>query len=238
MSVKDVLNNELDPNDTAAIVIEVELGEGGYIPASSNFLSQLRDICDKNNILLIFDEVQTGYGRTGNMFGAETVGVKPDIVTLAKGIAGGFPLAAVLGKSEIMDSIHEAGIGSTFGASPVSCAAALGVLDAFDNEDILKNANKQAKTMNTVLSNLTNDFDFIGDVRGYGPMIGVEIVSDKESKNPNKEKTQEIISNCKEKGLLLVSCGEFGNVIRFMGPLTTPIEQVEEALEIFSESLI
>ena len=188
MSVKDVLNNELNPNDTAAIVIEVELGEGGYIPASSNFLSQLRDICDKNNILLIFDEVQTGYGRTGNMFGAETVGVKPDIVTLAKGIAGGFPLAAVLGKSEIMDSIHEAGIGSTFGASPVSCAAALGVLDAFDNEDILKNANKQAKIMNTVLSNLMNDFDFIGDVRGYGPMIGVEIVIDKESKNPDKEK--------------------------------------------------
>ena len=238
MSVKDVLNNQLDPNDTAAIVIEVELGEGGYIPASSNFLSQLRDICDKNNILLIFDEVQTGYGRTGNMFGAETVGVKPDIVTLAKGIAGGFPLAAVLGKSEIMDSIHEAGIGSTFGASPVSCAAALGVLDAFDNEDILKNANKQAKIMNTVLSNLMNDFDFIGDVRGYGPMIGVEIVSDKESKNPDKEKTQQIISNCKENGLLLVSCGEFGNVIRFMGPLTTPLEQVEEALGIFSESLI
>ena len=216
MSVKDVLNNQLDPNDTAAIVIEVELGEGGYIPASSNFLSQLRDICDKNNILLIFDEVQTGYGRTGNMFGAETVGVKP----------------------EIMDSIHEAGIGSTFGASPVSCAAALGVLDAFDNEDILKNSNKQAKTMNTVLLNLMNDFDFIGDVRGYGPMIGVEIVSDKESKNPDKEKTQQIISNCKENGLLLVSCGEFGNVIRFMGPLTTPLEQVEEALEIFSESVI
>ena len=238
MSVKDVLNNQLDPNNTAAIVIEVELGEGGYIPASSNFLSQLRDICDKNNILLIFDEVQTGYGRTGNMFGAETVGVKPDIVTLAKGIAGGFPLAAVLGKSEIMDSIHEAGIGSTFGASPVSCAAALGVLDAFDNEDILKNANKQAKTMNAVLSNLMNDFDFIGDVRGYGPMIGVEIVIDKESKNPDKEKTQQIISNCKENGLLLVSCGEFGNVIRFMGPLTTPLEQVEEALEIFSESVI
>ena len=230
MSVKDVLNNELDPNDTAAIVIEVELGEGGYIPASSNFLSQLRDICDKKNILLIFDEVQTGYGRTGNMFGAETVGIKPDIVTLAKGIAGGFPLAAVLGKSEIMDSIHEAGIGSTFGASPVSCAAALGVLDAFDNEDILKNSNKQAKTMNTVLSNLMNDFDFIGDVRGYGPMIGVEIVSDKKSKNPDKEKTQQIISNCKENGLLLVSCGEFGNVIRFMGPLTTPIVQVEDCL--------
>ena len=238
LSVKELLNNTLDPNDTAAIVIEIELGEGGYIPASSYFLSQLRDICDKHNILLIFDEVQTGYGRTGNMFGAETVDVTPDMVTLAKGIAGGFPLAAVLGKSEIMDSIHDAGIGSTFGASPVSCAAALGVLDAFDNENILKNANNQAKTMNTVLFNLMNEFDFIGDVRGYGPMIGVEIVNDKETKTPDKDTTQKIISKCKEKGLLLVSCGEFGNVIRFMGPLTTPIEQVEEALEIFSEALI
>src|SRR6056300_1471283 len=212
MSVKNILNSVLDPSDTAAIVIEVELGEGGYIPASNYFLSQLRDICDKHNILLIFDEVQTGYGRTGNMFGSETVGVKPDIVTLAKGIAGGFPLAAVLGKAEI--------------------------IDAFDNENILTNAKKQAETMNTVLSNLMNNFDFVGDVRGYGPMIGVEIVSDKESKNPDKEKTQQIISNCKENGLLLVSCGEFGNVIRFMGPLTTPIKQVEEALGIFSESLI
>ena len=137
-----------------------------------------------------------------------------------------------------MDSIHDAGIGSTFGASPISCAAALGVLDAFDNENILKNANKQARIMNKVLSNLLNEFNFVGDVRGYGPMIGVEIVNDKESKTPDKEKTQKIITKCKEKGLLLVSCGEFGNVIRFMGPLTTPINQVEEALEIFSESLI
>ena len=111
LSVNELLNSTLDPNDTAAIVIEIELGEGGYIPASSYFLSQLRDICDQHNILLIFDEVQTGYGRTGNMFGAETVNVTPDMVTLAKGIAGGFPLAAVLGKSEIMDSIHDAGIG-------------------------------------------------------------------------------------------------------------------------------
>ena len=106
------------------------------------------------------------------------------------------------------------------------------------NENILKNANNQAKTMNTVLFNLMNEFDFIGDIRGYGPMIGVEIVNDKKSKTPNKDTTQKIISKCKEKGLLLVSCGEFGNVIRFMGPLTTPTEQVEEALEIFSEALI
>tara|TARA_Y100000768_G_scaffold85431_1_gene61162 strand:+ start:4687 stop:5949 length:1263 start_codon:yes stop_codon:yes gene_type:complete len=236
-NVKEILNTTLDPNDTAAMIVEVQLGEGGYIPASNYFLQNLRDICDKNNILLIFDEVQTGYGRTGKMFGAETVNVSPDIVTLAKGIAGGFPLAAVLGKSEIMDSIHDAGIGSTFGASPVSCAAALGVLEAFDNENILENANNQAETMNGQLQKIYEEFDFIGDIRGYGPMIGVEVVEDKDSKTPDKDKTLKIISKCKDNGLLLVSCGENGNVIRFMGPLTTPINQVEEALEIFKDSL-
>ena len=237
-SIKDLFKKTLNPDDTAAVVVEIQLGEGGYIPASNYFLKSLREICDYHNILLIFDEVQTGYGRTGEMFGAETVGVNPDLVTLAKGIAGGFPLAAVLGKAEIMDTIHDAGIGSTFGASPVSCAAALGVLEAFDNENILGNVSKQSEMMNSFLKNLMNENEFIGDVRGYGPMIGVEIVENKDSKTPNKEKAQEIINNCRDNGLLLVTCGENGNVIRFMGPLTTPIKHVEEALGIFKESLI
>ena len=237
-SIKDLFKKTLNPNDTAAVVVEIQLGEGGYIPASNYFLKSLREICNNNNILLIFDEVQTGYGRTGEMFGAETVGVNPDLVTLAKGIAGGFPLAAVLGKAEIMDTIHDAGIGSTFGASPVSCAAALGVLEAFDNENILGNASKQSEMMNSFLKNLMNENEFIGDVRGYGPMIGVEIVENKDSKTPNKEKAQEIINNCRDNGLLLVTCGENGNVIRFMGPLTTPIKHVEEALGIFENSII
>ena len=237
-SIKDLFKKTLNPDDTAAVVVEIQLGEGGYIPASNYFLKSLREICDYHNILLIFDEVQTGYGRTGEMFGAETVGVNPDLVTLAKGIAGGFPLAAVLGKAEIMDTIHDAGIGSTFGASPISCAAALGVLEAFDNENILGNASKQSEMMNSFLKNLMNENEFIGDVRGYGPMIGVEIVENKDSKTPNKEKAQEIINNCRDNGLLLVTCGENGNVIRFMGPLTTPIKHVEEALGIFENSLI
>ena len=237
-SIKELFKKTLNPDDTAAVVVEIQLGEGGYIPASNYFLKSLREICNNNNILLIFDEVQTGYGRTGEMFGAETVGVNPDLVTLAKGIAGGFPLAAVLGKAEIMDTIHDAGIGSTFGASPVSCAAALGVLEAFDNENILGNAMKQAEMMNSFLKILKNENEFIGDVRGYGPMIGVEIVESKNSKTPNKEKAQDIINNCRDNGLLLVTCGEYGNVIRFMGPLTTPLNHVEEALEIFKESLI
>ena len=237
-SIKDLFKKTLNPDDTAAVVVEIQLGEGGYIPASNYFLKSLREICDYHNILLIFDEVQTGYGRTGEMFGAETVGVNPDLVTLAKGIAGGFPLAAVLGKAEIMDTIHDAGIGSTFGASPISCAAALGVLEAFDNENILGNASKQSEMMNSFLKNLMNENESIGDVRGYGPMIGVEIVENKDSKIPNKQKAQEIINNCRDNGLLLVTCGENGNVIRFMGPLTTPLNHVEEALGIFKESLI
>ena len=231
------LDTILNPNDVAAIVIEIQLGEGGYIPASKTFIKHLRNVCDKNGILLIFDEVQTGFGRTGKMFGAEHMNVEPDIVTLAKGIAGGFPLAAVVGRSHIMDSIHDAGIGSTFGASPVSCAASLGVLEAFDNEDIISNTKIQEDVMKNSLHEMMDNFDFIGDVRGYGPMIGVEIVENKTSKIPDKIKANKIIDQSRENGLLLVSCGKEGNVIRFMGPLTTPKKHVEEAMEMFKNSL-
>ena len=232
-----LLSKNINPQDVAAVVIEIQLGEGGYIPASPNFIQYLREICDKHGILLIFDEVQTGFGRTGKMFGAEHVDVEPDMVTLAKGIGGGFPLAAVVGQKAIMDSIHDAGIGSTFGASPVSCAAALGVFEAFDNENILSNALMQEKVMKSNLNIAMEKHNFIGDVRGYGPMIGVEIVENKKSKNPDKLKTNDIINKCKDNGLLLVSCGKEGNVIRFMGPLTTPLNHVEEAMEIFNKSL-
>ena len=221
----------------AGVLIEIQLGEGGYIPASTYFLKELKKIANENDILLIFDEVQTGFGRTGEMFGANTVGVTPDMATLAKGIAGGFPLAAVIGKSEIMDSIHDAGIGSTFGASPVSCAAALGVLEVFDEENIIENVKGHSEIMKETLNNLRSHKDFIGDVRGYGTMIGVEIIEDSDSKNPSKDIAMKIIDNSKNEGLLLVNCGLEGNVIRFMGPLTTPVTQVHEAMEMFSKSV-
>ena len=229
--------DKLTNKNIAAILIEVQLGEGGYIPASDYFLQNVKKIAKDNNILLIFDEVQTGFGRTGEMFGANTVGVTPDIATLAKGIAGGFPLAAVVGRAEIMDSIHDAGIGSTFGASPVSCAAALGVLEVFDEDNILQSVKIHSEVMNEYLLKLDTESDFIGDVRGYGTMIGVEIVQDKKSKTPSKEIANKIIAKAKGDGLLLVSCGLDGNVIRFMGPLTTPIDHVKEAMEIFSNSV-
>ncbi len=228
---------KVNNSNIAAILMEIQLGEGGYIPASKDFLKKVRKIADDNNILLIFDEVQTGYGRTGQMFGANTVGVTPDMATLAKGIGGGFPLAAVVGRSEIMDSIHDAGIGSTFGASPVSCAAALGVLEVFDQDNLLQKAINHAELMNGMLSLVQDKNDFIGDVRGYGTMIGVEIVTDKKLKNSSKELAMQIIDTAKNNGLLLVNCGLEGNVIRFMGPLTTPVDQVKEAMEIFSDSV-
>ena len=224
-------------DNIAAVLIEIQLGEGGYIPASEYFLTELKKLAHENNILLIFDEVQTGFGRTGEMFGSNKVGVTPDIATLAKGIAGGFPLAAVVGRSKIMDSIHDAGIGSTFGASPVSCAAALGVLEVFDEENILENVKDHSEIMTKNLLNLQTEKDFIGDVRGYGTMIGVEIVENKKIKNPSKDIAMQIIEHSKDNGLLLVNCGLEGNVIRFMGPLTTPITQVQEAMEIFNKSV-
>ena len=142
---------------------------------------------------MIFDEVQTGFGRTGEMFGADKINVEPDMVTLAKGIGGGFPLAAVVGKAEIMDSVHDAGIGSTFGASPISCAAALGVLDVFDKDNLLEKVNKQTKIMDKSLGNIKENFDFVGDVRGYGIMKGVEIVESKDNKIPSKDLAMRII---------------------------------------------
>ncbi len=235
--IENTLLKKIDPNNVAAIVIEIQLGEGGYIPATKNFLKQLKKIAKQNNILLIFDEVQTGFGRTGEMFGADKINVKPDMVTLAKGIGGGFPLAAVVGKAEIMDSVHDAGIGSTFGASPISCAAALGVLDVFDKDSLLEKVNKQKKIMDQSLENIKENFDFVGDVRGYGIMKGVEIVESKDNKIPSKDLAMRIINNSKKNGLLLVNCGKEGNVIRFMGPLTTPLTQIREAMEMFNQAL-
>ena len=235
--IENTLLKKIDPNNVAAIVIEIQLGEGGYIPATENFLKQLKKVAKQHNILLIFDEVQTGFGRTGEMFGADKINVEPDMVTLAKGIGGGFPLAAVVGKAEIMDSVHDAGIGSTFGASPISCAAALGVLDVFDKDNLLEKVNKQTKIMDKSLGNIKENFDFVGDVRGYGIMKGVEIVESKDNKIPSKDLAMRIINNSKKNGLLLVNCGKEGNVIRFMGPLTTPLTQIREAMEMFNQAL-
>ena len=235
--IENTLLKKIDPDNVAAIVIEIQLGEGGYIPATENFLKQLKKVAKQNNILLIFDEVQTGFGRTGEMFGADKINVEPDMVTLAKGIGGGFPLAAVVGKAEIMDSVHDAGIGSTFGASPISCAAALGVLDVFDKDSLLEKVNKQTKIMDKSLGNIKDNFDFVGDVRGYGIMKGVEIVESKDNKIPSKDLATRIINNSKKNGLLLVNCGKEGNVIRFMGPLTTPLTQIREAMEMFNQAL-
>ncbi len=235
--IENTLLKKIDPNNVAAIVIEIQLGEGGYIPATENFLKQLKKVAKQHNILLIFDEVQTGFGRTGEMFGADKINVEPDMVTLAKGIGGGFPLAAVVGKAEIMDSVHDAGIGSTFGASPISCAAALGVLDVFDKDSLLEKVNKQTKIMDKSLGNIKENFDFVGDVRGYGIMKGVEIVESKDNKIPSKDLAMRIINNSKKNGLLLVNCGKEGNVIRFMGPLTTPLTQIREAMEMFNQAL-
>ena len=236
-NMEQIFNNDVSPEEVAAIIIEPVLGEGGYIPCEKEFLEYLRKKSSDNGIVLIFDEVQTGFGRTGKMFAAEHFDIEPDIVTLAKGIAGGFPLAAVVGRSEIMDSPKESALGTTFGASPISCSAGLGVLEVIDNENLLENANNQASVMKSFLDKIQDESNHIGDVRGLGPMIGVEIVQNKENKLPAKDITNKILEESKKRGLLLVSCGLEGNVIRFMGPLTTPLSQVEEAMQIFSESI-
>lgn len=249
VSVKDSLKAiehlfkvDIAPCDVAAIVVEPVQGEGGFYAAPPEFLQALRTLCDKHGIVLVMDEIQTGFGRTGKMFSCEHAGVEPDLMTMAKGIAGGFPLAAVVGKSEIMDAPLPGGLGGTYGGSPVGCVAALAVLEVMQEEQLVDRAVKIGETFNQALSALKEQYpQHIGEVRNQGAMIAMELVNDGDSEQPNTALTQAIIANAAEHGLVLLACGFYGNVIRFLPALTIGDEIMAEGLSKFKalfESLV
>ena len=249
VSVKDSLKAiehlfkvDIAPCDVAAIVVEPVQGEGGFYAAPPEFLQALRTLCDKHGIVLVMDEIQTGFGRTGKMFSCEHAGVEPDLMTMAKGIAGGFPLAAVVGKSEIMDAPLPGGLGGTYGGSPVGCVAALAVLEVMQEEQLVERAVKIGETFNQALSALKEQYpQHIGEVRNQGAMIAMELVIDGDSEQPNTALTQGIIANAAEHGLVLLACGFYGNVIRFLPALTIGDEIMAEGLAKFKalfESLV
>ncbi|WP_428611543.1 aminotransferase class III-fold pyridoxal phosphate-dependent enzyme, partial [Shewanella sp.] len=192
-------------------------------------------LCDKHGIVLVMDEIQTGFGRTGKMFSCEHAGVEPDLMTMAKGIAGGFPLAAVVGKSEIMDAPLPGGLGGTYGGSPVGCVAALAVLEVMKEEQLVERAVKIGDTFNQALCALKEQYpQIIGEVRNQGAMIAMELVIDGDSEQPNTALTQAIIANAAEHGLVLLACGFYGNVIRFLPALTISDEVMAEGLAKFN----
>ncbi|WP_417656273.1 4-aminobutyrate--2-oxoglutarate transaminase [Pseudidiomarina aestuarii] len=220
--------------DVAAIIVEPIQGEGGFYAASPAFLQALRKLCDEHGILLILDEIQTGFGRTGRMFCAEYSGVEADLMTMAKGIAGGLPLAAVVGRSEIMDAAHVGGLGGTYGGSPVACAAALAVLDVIEDEQLIERAVAIGAEFSRALGALRTEFpELILEVRQVGAMIALELVHDGDARRPNTELVQRLIQLAPEHGLILLSCGYYGNVIRFLPALTMDDAVLGEALETF-----
>ena len=230
---------DVDPARTACIVIEPVQGEGGFYIASPTFLQALRKICDEHKILLISDEVQAGIARTGKMFAIEHSGVVPDMLTTAKSLAGGFPLSAVTGKAEIMDSVPPGGLGGTYAGSPVGVAAGIAVLDVIEKENLLERANVLGKRLMDRLNTMAkkNRFSCIGEVRGLGAMIAVELVKDRHTMEPDAELTKRVTAKAAENGLILLSCGVYSNVLRILVPLTASDKLVDEGLDTIEKSL-
>lgn len=238
-ALKDLVLHQVGRDDVAAVIIEPVLGEGGFVDAPAEFLRGLRDFCAEHGIVLIFDEIQTGFGRTGSMFACEHAGVAPDLMTLAKGLGGGMPIGAVTGRAEIMDAPIEGGIGGTFGGNPVACAAALAVFELFeaDGGALLAKARSLGEALRTRLLAWKERFPRIGDVRGLGPMLGIELVKDRATKEPDKESTSRLARYCYENGLVILTAGTYGNVIRLAMPLVIGDSELNEGLAVLERGL-
>lgn len=231
-----IFAKQIDPECVAAIIVEPVQGEGGYIPPKPEFLKGLREICDRHGIMLIFDEVQTGIGRTGELYAYQTFGVKPDILTSAKALGGGVPLAAIIAKKEIMDQWPAGAHGGTFGGNPLACAAGLKTLEIIERDHLLENARKQGAYMREKLNGLRSRYPKrIGDVRGVGLMNAMELVT--ENGEPDASLTGQIKQKALEKNLLLLTCGSDHNVVRFIAPLTVTGQEIDIAIHILEEVL-
>lgn len=234
-SIERIFKNDAEPCDIAAIVVEPVQGEGGFNVAPPEFMRGLRAICDRHGILLIADEVQTGAGRTGTFFAMEQMGVAADLTAFAKSIAGGFPLAGVCGKAEYMDAIAPGGLGGTYAGSPLACAAALAVLEVFEEERLLERARSIGARLTEGLWAIQARHPSIAEVRGLGAMVAMELCEGGDLGKPATTLTGQIVARARDKGLILLSCGTCGNVLRFLMPLTVPDELLDRGLAILAE---
>ena len=228
---------DIEPSRVAAIVIEPVLGEGGFVVSPPELLAELRALCDRHGIVLIVDEVQTGFARSGRMFAIEYAGIEPDLLVTAKSLAGGVPLSAVTGKTSIMDSTGASGLGGTYGGSPLGCAAALAVLDTIEDEGLVERAAAIGHIIRTRLQRLAETNARIGEVRGLGAMIAIELVRDPRSRTPDPAAAAAVVARAREFGLILLTCGSDKNVVRFLPPLTIADELLEEALGIVEQAV-
>ncbi|MBZ6091983.1 4-aminobutyrate--2-oxoglutarate transaminase [Streptomyces olivaceus] len=233
----DQITKQVGAENVAAIVIEPVLGEGGFIEPARGFLPALRQYAADHGNVFVADEIQSGFCRTGQWFACEDEGIVPDLITTAKGIAGGLPLAAVTGRAEIMDAAHAGGLGGTYGGNPVACAAALGAIETMRELDLNARARRIEAVMKPRLAAMAEKFDVIGDVRGRGAMIAIELVADRDTKEPDPRAAAALAAACHRAGLLVLTCGTYGNVLRFLPPLVIGEDLLNEGLDIIEQAL-
>jgi 4-aminobutyrate aminotransferase/(S)-3-amino-2-methylpropionate transaminase len=222
---------------TAALIVEPIQGEGGFVTPPQEYFAKLHSICQKHGILLIIDEIQSGMGRTGKLFAIDHWGIKPDLITTAKSLAGGMPLSAITGRADIMNVPHPGGLGGTYGGNPLSCSAALAVLKIFLEDGLLAQAEALGEKLQKRCAALQDTYEIIGEVRGKGPMLALELVRDRETKEPAGTEAKKLTKLCYDKGLIILSCGAHGNVVRFLMPLVITDAQLERGFAILEESL-
>lgn len=236
-SLDELFESAVAPQRVAAIIIEPVLGEGGFVPAPAAFMHELRALTERHGILLIADEIQSGFGRTGKFFAIEHSGVTPDLVTVAKSLAAGFPLSGVVGRAEVMDAPAPGGLGGTYGGNPVACAAGLAVLDVMRDERLTERAARIGSVVEERMRSWASEHELVGDVRVMGAMAGLELVRDRKTKTPADTETAQILALARERGLILLRAGMHHNVIRTLMPLTIPDDQLDEGLDIIGSAL-
>jgi 4-aminobutyrate aminotransferase and related aminotransferases len=219
------------------VIIEPVLGEGGFVPAPTDFLRRLRELTERHGILLIADEIQSGFGRTGKFFAIEHSGVQPDLVTVAKSLAAGFPLSGVVGRADVMDAPDPGGLGGTYGGNPVACAAGVAVMDVMRDEKLPERSARIGSVLEERMQSWAAEHDIVGDVRVVGAMAGMELVRDRGTKEPADKETARVLAVAREKGLILLRAGTHHNVIRTLMPLTIPDEHLDEGLDILGAAL-
>lgn len=235
--IEDSFKNYIAPEETAAIIFEPFLGEGGYVIPPTEFVKGLRRLCDDYGLILIVDEIQSGVGRTGKMWAIEHFGVIPDILVTSKGLGGGTVIAATVARKDMTDGISVGGLGGTLGGNPVSCAAALAAIDVIEQENLLDRATELGKIAKARLEGMKEKYNIIGDVRGIGLSIGIELVKNRETKEPAAEETGRILGKCHAHGLIIMSCGALKNIIRIMPPIIIKEAELEKGLDILEAAL-
>jgi 4-aminobutyrate aminotransferase/(S)-3-amino-2-methylpropionate transaminase len=233
--IEQHLKRHADPGSLAAMVVEPVLGEGGFVVPPLGYLAALAALCRRHGILLIADEVQTGFGRTGRLFACEHEGVEPDLLVTAKSLAAGLPLAAVIGRAELMDRPIEGGLGGTYAGNPLACAAAHAVLDLFESGDLLARSESIGARIEAHARRWAQTCPIVGDIRRRGAMVGIELVKDRVTREPAKEETQAIISSACRQGVILIAAGTYGNVVRFLAPLTISDAELDEGLDVLAQ---